>query len=87
MIDPALELSVSNQCRRFSLARSTYYYEGASESNENLALMEEIDRLYLAHPENGSRQMVKVLKCRGVFVNCKRVQRLMRLMGIRSLAP
>jgi putative transposase len=85
MIDPALELSVSEQCRLLGLARSTYYYDGASESAENLALMQEIDWLYLAHPENGSRQMVKVLKRRGVLVNRKRVQRLMRLMGIRSL--
>lgn len=88
MIDPALELSVSDQCRLLSLPRSTYYYErAAEESAENLALMEAIDRIYLAHPENGSRQMVKVLKRRGVFVNRKRVQRLMQLMGIRSLCP
>jgi putative transposase len=88
MIDPALELPVSTQCRLLGLARSTYYYErGVEESDENLALMETIDRLYLAHPENGSRQMVKVLRRRGTLVNRKRVQRLMRLMGIRSLCP
>jgi len=86
IIDPALELTVSDQCRLLGLGRSTYYYErGAEESAENLALMETIDRLYLAHLENGSRQMVKVLKRRGIVVNRKRVQRLMRLMGIRSL--
>ena len=49
--------------------------------------MEQIDRLYLAHPENGSRMMVRVLARQGVVVNRKRVQRLMNLMGIRSLAP
>jgi putative transposase len=88
MIDPALELAVSDQCRLLGLPRSTYYYErGVDESAENLALMEQIDRLYLAHPENGSRMMVKVLKGRGVLVNRKRVQRLMQLMGIRSLGP
>lgn len=69
------------------MQRSTYYYEGPGESPENLALMELIDQLYLAHPENGSRTMVKVLARRGVAVNRKRVQRLMNLMGIRSLAP
>jgi putative transposase len=87
MIDPALELAVSDQCRLLGLSRSTYYYErGVEESDENLALMEQIDRLYLAHPENGSRMMVKGLKRRGV-VNRERVQRLMQLMGIRSLCP
>ena len=87
MIDPGLELPIADQCRLLSLARSTYYYEGAVETPENLELMEIIDRLYLAHPENGSRMMVKVLKRMGRVVNRKRVQRLMNLMGIHSLAP
>ena len=73
MIDRGLELPVLDQCRLLSLARSTYYYEGASEAPENLALMEILDRLYLAHPENGSRMMVKVLARMGHVVNRKRV--------------
>jgi putative transposase len=88
MIDPGHELSVSTQCRLLGVSRSSYYSErAAAESDENLALMEAIDRLYLAHPENGSRMMVRVLRRQGVEVNRKRVQRLMRLMGIRSLCP
>jgi len=52
MIDPGLDLPVSTQCQLLGLARSTYYYEStASESDFNLALMEEIDRLYLAPGE------------------------------------
>ena len=88
MIDPGLDLPVSTQCRLLGLARSTYYYESKNtESDINLALMEEIDRLYLAHPENGSRMMTKILRRRGHEVNRKRVQRLKQLMGLRSLAP
>ena len=87
MIDPDHELSIAEQCRLLNVPRSTYYYESCGESPENLALMERIDRLYLAHPENGSRMMVKVLARQGVNVNRKRVRRLMNLMGIRSLAP
>jgi putative transposase len=87
MIEPDGELSITEQCRLLNVPRSTYYYESTGESEENLALMERIDRLYLAHPENGSRMMVKVLARAGVVVNRKRVQRLMNLMGIRSLAP
>ena len=87
MIDPDHELSIENQCALLEVPRSTYYYEAAGESPENLALMEQIDMLYLAHPESGSRMMVRVLARQGVVVNRKRVQRLMNLMGIRSLAP
>lgn len=88
MIDPALKLCVSSQCRLLGVASSTYYYERqGSESLGNLALMEEIDRIYLAHPENGSRMMTRILRRKGRLVNRKRVQRLMRLMGIASLTP
>jgi len=87
MIDPVSDLSITEQCRLLVVPRSTYYYASTGESPENLALMERIDRLYLAHPENGSRMMVKVLARAGINVNRKRVQRLMNLMGIRSLAP
>jgi putative transposase len=87
MIERGLGLPVLDQCRLLSVARSTYYYKGASETSENLALMQIIDRLYLAHPENGSRMMVKVLARMDRVVNRKGVQRLMNVMGIRSLAP
>ena len=87
MIDPSHELPVSTQCCLLGVSRSSYYSERATESDENLALMEAIDRTYLAHPENGSRMMVRVLRRQGIEVNRKRVQRLMRLMGIRSLSP
>ena len=48
MIDPDHELSIENQCALLEVPRSTYYYEAAGESPENLALMEQIDMLYLA---------------------------------------
>jgi hypothetical protein len=54
MIDPGLALPVSTQCPLLGLARSTYYYESKNkESDLNLLLMEEIDRLYLACLPNG----------------------------------
>ncbi len=88
MIDPTRQLPVSVQCALLDVARSTYYFESKNtESDLNLALMQEIDKLYLAHPENGSRMMTRVLRRRGHQVNRKRVRRLMQLMGLRSLSP
>ncbi|GIW97156.1 MAG: hypothetical protein KatS3mg111_0489 [Pirellulaceae bacterium] len=40
MVEPDhAELSVRRQCELLGIARSSYYYEPAHESEENLALM------------------------------------------------
>jgi putative transposase len=80
-------LSVSQQCELLGLGRSSYYYEPATESAANLALMERIDREYTAHPFRGSRGMTAWLRREGEEINRKRVQRLMRLMGLEAVYP
>jgi len=80
-------LSVSQQCELLGLCRSSYYYEPATETVENLALMEWIDHEYTAHPFLGSRRMTTCLRNAGHEVNRKRVQRLMRRMGLEAVYP
>src|ERR1019366_2479107 len=80
-------LSVSQQCELLELSRSSYYYEPATASAENLALMALIDQEYTEHPFKGSRRMVIWLRQEGHAVNRKRVQRLMRLMGLEAVYP
>jgi putative transposase len=80
-------LSVSQQCNLLGLSRSSFYYEPATESVENLALMALLDREYTAHPFRGSRGMRAWLRREGYAVNRKRVQRLMRLMGLEAVYP
>ena len=46
-----------------------------------------IDRQFLETPFYGSRRMAECLKRSGEAVNRKRVQRLMRLMGLEALHP
>jgi hypothetical protein len=62
--------------------RSTYYYQPRPESTENLRLLRQLDQLYLKRPFFGSRKMAVELK-----VNRKRIQRLMRILGIEALYP
>jgi putative transposase len=57
------------------------------ECPENLELMRIIDKEYTKHPFYGTRQMRNILRRQGYKVNRKRVQRLMRLMGLQSVAP
>jgi putative transposase len=88
MIDPEHpRLSLSRQCGLVGLNRSSYYYEPAKESEENLLYMRLIDEQYMKTPFYGSRNMTKWLRENGHEVNRKRVQRLMRLMGIEAIYP
>src|SRR4029077_2704165 len=80
-------LSVSQQCELLGLSRSSYYYEPATETAANLALMARIDREYTAHPFRGSRGLTAWLRREGEKINRKRVQRLMRLMGLEAVYP
>ena len=49
--------------------------------------MRRIDELYTAWPFLGSRRLTALLRAEGHIVNRKRVQRLMRVMGIAALGP
>jgi len=75
-------LSIQQQCELLGLPRSTYYYPPRPESAENLRLLRRLDELYLECPFFGSRKMAFELK-----VNRKRIQRLMRILGIEALYP
>ena len=75
------------QCQLLGLGRSSFYYEAAEASSEDLRLMALIDKQYTAHPFFGSRRMMIWLGQQGEEVNRKRVQRLMRVMGLEAIYP
>jgi putative transposase len=81
------QLSVRRQCELLGLSRSSLYYEPAAETAENLRLMRLLDQEYTAHPFLGSRRLTAWLIGQGEEVNRKRVQRLMRLMGLEAIYP
>jgi len=87
MIDKEAPLPVVKQCRLLKVSRSSVYYQGAAVSDEELGIMRAIDEIHLARPFLGSRRLVDELGDRGLTVNRKRVQRLMRLMGIEASYP
>ena len=80
-------LSIRHQCELLDMSRASYYYEPAGETPENLRLMRRIDEQYLKTPFYGSRRMAAWLVRQGEEVNRKRVQRLMRLMGLEAIYP
>ena len=81
------QVSVSRQCRLLDLNRSSVYYKSAPLAPEDLQLMRWIDEQYLKTPFYGSRSMTRHLRRLGYKVNRKRIQRLMRLMGLEAIYP
>ena len=94
LVDPGhKKLSIKKQLETLGLSRSTYYYKERPMSDFNLQLMEKIDVIYTESPEYGSRKIRDVIRRENKNnkgfnkVNRKRVQRLMRIMGIEAIYP
>ena len=82
-------LAVSRQCALAGVARSWVYGASAGEALDalDLLLLGLIDEAYTRRPFYGSRRMVVFLRAQGHAVNRKRVQRLMRVLGLAGMAP
>ena len=79
------DLPIVRQCVLLNVSSSSVYYLPVPECAENLPVMRLIDEQYLRTPFYGARKMAEWLLRQGKVVNRKRVQRLMRLMGIEAI--
>jgi putative transposase len=79
------KISVRRQCDLLEINRSSLFYTKADEDARDLELMTLIDKQFLKTPYYGSRRMTQFLRKEGFLVNRKRIQRLMRLMGIEAI--
>lgn len=87
LLEPCPELSLRRQCELIGIARSGFYYEPVPETEQNLALMRQLDELHLAYPVYGSRRLTALRRRAGYGVNRKRVQRLLQVMGVEAVYP
>jgi len=81
------EISIVRQCDLLGMARGSYYYKPAGESEYNLMLMKLIDEEYTKHPFLGVPRITEWLCQHGHHVNHKRIERLMNKMGIEGICP
>ena len=82
-------MAVAQQCVLAGVSRATLYAHQKPKplDESDLLLSGLIDCEYTRHPFYGSRKMVIFLNTLGHSVNRKRVQRLMREMGLAGMAP
>ncbi len=77
--------SISFGCSALSLARSSYYYIPRRSFFE-INLIENMMLLARRFPRYGYRRMTALLRREGWHVNRKRIQRLMRIEGLRVMS-
>ena len=81
------KLSIRRQCELLGIARSGVYRPARPANDNDLGVMRRLDELFTQWPFLGSRRLARMLRDEGHAINRKRVQRLMRLMGIAALGP
>jgi putative transposase len=88
-IDKEDEVSVVQQCALAGVSRATIYAQQKPKliDESDLLISRLIDEEYTRRPFYGSRRMVIFLRKASHIVNRKRVQRLMRQMGLAGMAP
>jgi putative transposase len=86
MIEPLYpKLAISAQCQLLSMNRSSFYYVTKGESEENLAIMRQLDEQYFKTPFYGALRLTAMLINKGFCVNTKRTRRLMKLINWRTI--
>ena len=85
MVDKSYDLlSLQEQFDLLGLNKSTYYYQPQFNNND-FSIIKKIDKIYIKYPFYGSRKITAELKNDDEIINRKRVQRLMRIMGIEAI--
>lgn len=80
------DISIVRQAALLSIARSTVYYQ-PQVCEQDVEIMNRIDEVYTNYPFYGSRKMKIALREHDIYISRKKVQRLMRAMGIQAIYP
>jgi putative transposase len=86
---PNEAIAVSTQCKLLAITRSVVYKKRQPEAidEDECLLLQLLDEEYTRHPFYGTRRMTQYLRGLGYVINRKRVQRLMRTLGLVGMAP
>jgi putative transposase len=80
-------ITIGRQAELLEVSRSSIYYAPKWDEVDT-EVMNALDEIYMQYPFYGTRRMRWELSDRyGILVNRKRIQRLMRVMGIEAIYP
>ena len=80
-------ISITKKCELLDVARSTVYYEPKPINNNDAIVMNEVREIYQQCPFYGYRRILVELRKIGLFINHKRLRRLLASFGITALYP
>lgn len=82
------ELSLSKRCQLLSINRSRVYYQAVAASEEEIRLQHKVYNIWEERNNKGSRMITADLReYEGLEINRKKVQRIMRELGIAGILP
>lgn len=87
MVEKEHQLSIRKQCKLLEISRSSLYFKPNGETDLNLDIMKEIDRINMKYPSFGVLRIQNELEEVGYHANHKRIRRLMKKMGIEVIYP
>ena len=87
MVNKKHQLSIRKQCKLLKISRSNLYFKPNGETDLNLDIMKEIDRINMKYPSFGVLRIQNELEEVGYHINHKRIRRLMKKMGIEVIYP
>jgi putative transposase len=81
--------SLNKQLQLLGISKTAYYYEPVQKfkSNEDIKLLNTIDKIHTKFPYYGTRRIEKLLKRIGFNVGRKLIKSALEFMGIRALYP
>ena len=81
--------SLNKQLAMLNISKTTHYYKPVQKfsSNEDLKLLNIIDKIHTKYPYYGTRRVEKLLKRLGFNVGRKLIKSAFEFMGIKALYP
>ena len=88
-VDTKLSTSLNKQLKLLSISKTVHYFESIQKfsSDEDLKLLNTIDKIHTKYPYYGPRRVEKLLKRLGFSVGRKLIKSAFEFMGIRALYP
>ena len=88
-VDTKLNISLNKQLKLLSVSKTAHYYKPIQKfsSDDDLKLLNTIDKIHTKYPYYGTRRVEKLLKRLGFNVGRKLIKSAFEFMGIRALYP